>query len=135
MIFSASCFAPFHSVALICTTSASAWVLVGEQRKHGLMANSNKLFEPEIPGPCILKELDFKCWWGAYDNLLDFYEYELDHEDDEEDTGDSGCNSDEKEDDSTSMASAEDSNGGIGDDEASDDKGDDGDDSQPAAKP
>jgi len=51
-----------------------------------------------------LKKLDFKCWWGAYDGLLSFYEYELAQEDYEEDTGDSGCSSDEDDGSVTSMA-------------------------------
>jgi hypothetical protein len=62
-----------------------------------------------------LRELDFQCWWGAYDDLLDCYEYELYQEEEYDrygnDTGDSGCDSDGNGDDSA-----------IEDDEASDDE-------------
>lgn len=55
-----------------------------------------KMFAPEMPRSDILNEVDFKCWWGAYDDLLDFYEYELYQGDgDDEDTEDSSCDSDE----------------------------------------
>ncbi|KAF3049579.1 hypothetical protein E8E11_007623 [Didymella keratinophila] len=54
-------------------------------------------FPDGIAAPGDLEELDLRCWWGEYDNLLEFYGYELDQGDEEEEADDNDEDGEEDE--------------------------------------